>query len=570
MPDSIYVNRRRVPLPDGYSPQECPPPCPACGGVECFCRPRFFAGQLLTDEDLNLLEHYVVEKNKLHNRYLHGHGIVCGLDVVCDACGTQTVVVKTGYALSPCGDDIVVCKDTIVNICDLISQCCTPGQPDCDPLQPTPTTSAPQGNQDWVLAICYDEKPSRGMTALRADVQSQCCSRCSSGGRSSGCGCGCHSSQKCNDHERKPQSNKTRLPQCEPTLTCESYRFMVYRYEDPRSRNTVTDGLKRNMAYIASRLPQPPANDATMLTWSRFGNDYRDAVFGLVAEEACFSEEDKRRLASMASPEIAAFGNNLAAYVDAIKKYVGTVSVSLVGYLAPQICRNFKLPCPEPIERNCVPLARIKVSQPDCRVVSICEVSVREYVLSALLQRVYEPLRSSLTTFLDWICCDRTRRFTPDVLGTRIAGRINTLSASDRLDALNALEGRGPKPLDARDFLSGAFAERTREIDAETLALAMLGARDESGNLFVRPEELADPSAFLFASQVLRPAVEAALPESWTGLLGAASKPANVDTTNAALTAEFRKLKKTVTALEKDLKTHRSTIDSLKRKLEER
>ena len=60
--------------------------CPACGGLQCLCRPRFFAGQLLTEEDLNRLDHYIVEKNKLHNRYLHGWGVVCGLEVVCHPC----------------------------------------------------------------------------------------------------------------------------------------------------------------------------------------------------------------------------------------------------------------------------------------------------------------------------------------------------------------------------------------------------------------------------------------------------------------------------------------------------
>ena len=58
---------------------QCPPPCPACGGLECLCRPRFFAGQVLTEDDLNRLENYVVAKGKLHNRYLHGPGVVCGL-----------------------------------------------------------------------------------------------------------------------------------------------------------------------------------------------------------------------------------------------------------------------------------------------------------------------------------------------------------------------------------------------------------------------------------------------------------------------------------------------------------
>src|SRR3954471_15217075 len=96
--------------------------CPACGGMQCLCRPRFFAGQLLTEEDLNRLERYIVEKNKLHNRYLHGWGVVCGLEVSCHPC-QGFVTVTSGYALSPCGDDIVVCRDEAVNVCDLIKQC---------------------------------------------------------------------------------------------------------------------------------------------------------------------------------------------------------------------------------------------------------------------------------------------------------------------------------------------------------------------------------------------------------------------------------------------------------------
>lgn len=85
-----------------------------CGGKGCavceprsFIRPRFFAGQLLTDEDLALLGDYVVAKNRLHNRALWGPGVVCGLDVNCDPCGDGHVIVQPGYAINCCGDDIV-------------------------------------------------------------------------------------------------------------------------------------------------------------------------------------------------------------------------------------------------------------------------------------------------------------------------------------------------------------------------------------------------------------------------------------------------------------------------------
>ena len=77
-------------LPAGPSCQ----PCPECGGLECLCRPRFFAGQLLTEQDLNRLEGYIIAKNRLHNRYLVGHGVVCGLEVRCHPCGNLVTVTR--------------------------------------------------------------------------------------------------------------------------------------------------------------------------------------------------------------------------------------------------------------------------------------------------------------------------------------------------------------------------------------------------------------------------------------------------------------------------------------------
>ena len=67
----------------------------SCGGGSCgqcqgqdLVRPNFFAGQLLTEEDLQSLNNYVVAKNRLHNRHLFGPGVVCGLDVNCEPCGS--------------------------------------------------------------------------------------------------------------------------------------------------------------------------------------------------------------------------------------------------------------------------------------------------------------------------------------------------------------------------------------------------------------------------------------------------------------------------------------------------
>lgn len=89
-------------------------PC-GCGGSGCAScqsqgtvRPRFFAGQLLTEDDLQLLTDYVGHKNRLHNRHLFGAGVVCGLEVTCHPCGNGQVIVHPGYALDCCGNDLTL------------------------------------------------------------------------------------------------------------------------------------------------------------------------------------------------------------------------------------------------------------------------------------------------------------------------------------------------------------------------------------------------------------------------------------------------------------------------------
>jgi len=99
----------------------------SCGGGSCgqcqgqdLVRPNFFAGQLLTEEDLQSLNNYVVAKNRLHNRHLFGPGVVCGLDVNCEPCGGGTVTVNPGYALDCCGNDIAVACEQKLDINNMI------------------------------------------------------------------------------------------------------------------------------------------------------------------------------------------------------------------------------------------------------------------------------------------------------------------------------------------------------------------------------------------------------------------------------------------------------------------
>jgi hypothetical protein len=78
----------------------------ASGALE---RPRYFAGQLIGVDDLQLEQDYVRARLRRLNRALHGSGIVRGLGVSVEGDGQeQRVAVEPGFALAPTGEEIEV------------------------------------------------------------------------------------------------------------------------------------------------------------------------------------------------------------------------------------------------------------------------------------------------------------------------------------------------------------------------------------------------------------------------------------------------------------------------------
>lgn len=68
-------------------------------------RNQFFSGKLLTAEDLALEQEYFRERLRRHNRYLHGFGVVFGLEV---SKSGGDVVISPGLAIDCQGNEIVV------------------------------------------------------------------------------------------------------------------------------------------------------------------------------------------------------------------------------------------------------------------------------------------------------------------------------------------------------------------------------------------------------------------------------------------------------------------------------
>ena len=210
--------------------------CAACRLLECLDRPRYFPGMLLSDVELNSEMGYVLAKNRLHNRFLHGYGVVCGLKVTCHDC-EGWVQVEPGYALDPCGNDIIVCKPKPVNVVELIRKCRESDRRrrklDCDPIRPDETRDCKDVTETWCLTLEYDEKEARPVTALRRDPGKTCGSCGCNGIKSQPCGCECHSRRastvSCATSSPVTHGAGKTVSPCEPTRIFEDYKLDACR-----------------------------------------------------------------------------------------------------------------------------------------------------------------------------------------------------------------------------------------------------------------------------------------------------------------------------------------------------
>jgi len=122
-----------------------------------FERPHYFAGKLLTADDLQSEQRYHIEKRWLLNRTFHGAGVVHGLEV---APGKGTVSVSPGFALDEYGREIEVCErqqlalpDSIepISICIRYAEVETDRGTVCETFELAAATTAPE--EALVLAV---------------------------------------------------------------------------------------------------------------------------------------------------------------------------------------------------------------------------------------------------------------------------------------------------------------------------------------------------------------------------------------------------------------------------------
>jgi len=131
----------------------CGEQCSDSCGLE---RVRFFPRQLLSADDLNAEQHYFREKQRRHNRYLHGWGVVCGCEVRPAPTATRPyqVMICPGYVITPQGDEIMIGAPALFDL----ATCMVNSDDPCAFARPCPpvTRSTPL-RQTIYLSVCYKE-----------------------------------------------------------------------------------------------------------------------------------------------------------------------------------------------------------------------------------------------------------------------------------------------------------------------------------------------------------------------------------------------------------------------------
>lgn len=573
----------------------CAPACADCGQLACLCRPRFFAGQLLSERDLNRLDAYLRAKNKLHTLQLSGWGVVNGLDVRCEPCGTGVIVGK-GYAISPCGDDIIVCGDTAVDVCALIQKC-MPADTTCKPLQGTPAGGCDDLIEDWVLAIRYAETPASGVAALRIGASCSCgasAGSCSCAGRAStmACGCGAPSTgtTRCGCGARPataamPTTTTTTRPrgasaECEPTVICEGFAWDAFPAPrppaEPRTALTgpLIDRLRCCLQPLIAALPAPPGepniesfnrNRAQWHLWCCQTRAALLAYFSAGPQSSCTLVE---RLMVWPCPDPAseAFGQNMVAALEVL-------TLLLLEAALACFCAALLPPAPCGTTDDRVPLAVVRVRKKDCRVLEVCNwTPLRKTVLSFPALEYWLswiPLFGSLADIVHRLCCSTVTR---DQTDTRLASGAEAARKAEAAQATQAwsqftnpkdsavlLANPAPSPQAASDsrtftrLVTDSLARGTTPNDPAALVAGLFGLGISET---LSAAERANLPHYLVLNAVLRPIATGALDQSVLGFLRGllAGDTARAEASASSPGGETAALEARITALEDTIK----------------
>lgn len=323
-----------------------------CCTIQCFERPNYFCGHLLTDADLSLQQKYLIEKQKLYHRTIDGHGVVCGLRLTCDHECPGAIRIGEGYAVDDCGNDLVVCETQRFDVVtELRSKGYLVAEPPPDPCQKPEEEEECPVRQCFYIAACYEEQPDEFTTPFR-----------------SGCGTGPTECEPTRIHERVRFEVLSELPEQSRYL-----RAIVDRIEhcwDVLAKGAIAAKLREHHELLR-RILSGEANNRQeacdvfcqlrvffLHHLRRYPDPYNCETEKIVRDLSCPPEGRER-------------------FSEEIKEVTARLLERMQGYVFDCIYGELAFACPAPAKASCVILGTVEVEQGTVR--RVCNTP-REYL----------------------------------------------------------------------------------------------------------------------------------------------------------------------------------------------
>jgi len=134
-------------------------------GDSGFKRNNYFAGKLLSEKDLTDEQEYYMGKRRLHNRLMHGWGVVCGLRVMPTSPPSRRISVEPGFAIDCAGNEMIITKPYVLDVSGIFRPRATKGEGS------NTRGRRIEGPQRLYVVVEYCETPTDPVPALSTDGQ---------------------------------------------------------------------------------------------------------------------------------------------------------------------------------------------------------------------------------------------------------------------------------------------------------------------------------------------------------------------------------------------------------------
>jgi hypothetical protein len=247
-------------------------------------------------------------------------------------------------------------------------------------------------------------------------------------------------------------------------------------------------------------------------------------------------------------------------------------------YLDYCLCSSLLPPCPEPVEDPRVPLAVITVCGDECKLMRVCNLDVRQYVITFPMIQHYLNglgLGGAIMERLKAFCCPRDEvdpRPRRQILTADVQPMVADRSEMPAIgNFVTRSVRRTPRVRTAKsgaqDFsklLLGAMAEPDRGLDTFKLLAGAMGAVDESGTPLATNLEIENPLQALMINGLVAPLLQNFIPQHLANATQArAARAAGPDTQEETKEAAIARMQSELEALRKTSAEQQENINML-------